>query len=109
MYQQSRNMLVFLIAVFLAITIACGAIHGMLECNHFSYGTLSLWMTNSSASQAYGIPEESVLAGTYQCVANNVGNDQLLLSTTWIMGSLWELFALYCNLDYRQALPQLFC
>jgi hypothetical protein len=75
MYQQSGNMLVFLTAVFLAITIACGAITGMLERNHFSY-------------------EESVLAGTYQCVANNVGNDQLLLSTTWIMGSIWELFAL---------------
>jgi hypothetical protein len=67
MYQQSRNMLVFLIVVFLAITITCGVINGMLECNHVSYGTLSLLMTNLSASQAYGIPEESVLASIYQC------------------------------------------
>ncbi|KAG2344934.1 hypothetical protein BDR05DRAFT_947244 [Suillus weaverae] len=38
MYQQSRKMLMFLVATFLAITIACGVITAMLERNHFSFG-----------------------------------------------------------------------
>jgi hypothetical protein len=49
MYQQSGNMLTFLIATFLAITIACGVITATLERNHLSYGTHSL-STDSNAS-----------------------------------------------------------
>ncbi|KAG2032379.1 hypothetical protein BDR03DRAFT_970189 [Suillus americanus] len=75
MYQQSGQMLVFLVAMFLAMTIACGVITAMLERNHFSY-------------------EEFVFSGTYQCVGNNVGNDQLLIATTWILGLVWEFLAL---------------
>lgn len=75
MYQQSGNMLTFLIATFLAITIACGVITATLERNHLSY-------------------EESVNDGTYQCVGINVGNDRLLFATTWILGCVFELLAL---------------
>jgi hypothetical protein len=93
MYQQSGKMLVFLIAIFLAITIACCAITAMLERNHLSYGTLSL-LTDSNASWAHVIPEESIISGTYQCVGVNVGNDWLLFAATWILGSVFELLAL---------------
>ncbi|KIK41462.1 hypothetical protein CY34DRAFT_204027 [Suillus luteus UH-Slu-Lm8-n1] len=76
MYQQSGRMLMFLIAIFLAITIACGAITATLERHHLSY-------------------EESVISGTYyQCVGINVGNDWLLFAATWILGSVFELLAL---------------
>lgn len=49
MYQQSGRMLMFLIAIFLAITIACGAITATLERHHLSYGTHSL-LPDSNAS-----------------------------------------------------------
>lgn len=75
MYQQSGKMLVFLVAIFLAITISCGVITAMVERNHFSY-------------------EEYILSGTYQCIGDGVGNDQLLLAATWILGSVWEVLAL---------------
>lgn len=75
MYQQSLKMLMFLVATFLAITIACGVITAMLERNHFSF-------------------VESILSGTYQCVGYNVGNDKLLIAATWILGSIWELLVL---------------
>ncbi|KAG2032384.1 hypothetical protein BDR03DRAFT_1015269 [Suillus americanus] len=75
MYQQSGKMLVFLVAIFLAITIACGVITVTLERNHFSY-------------------EEFILSGTHQCIGNNVGNDLPLITATWILGSVWEVLAL---------------
>ncbi|KAG2357249.1 hypothetical protein BDR07DRAFT_388864 [Suillus spraguei] len=76
MYQQSRKMLVFLTATFLAVTIPCGVITGMIQRYHSSY-------------------EESILSGTYQCVNDSIGDDLLLTATTWILGFAWELLALF--------------
>ncbi|KAG2353686.1 hypothetical protein BDR07DRAFT_1495803 [Suillus spraguei] len=76
MYQQSRKMLVFLTAIFLAVTISCGVITGVLERDHFSY-------------------EEYTLSGTYQCVGNSMVDYQFLIATTWILGFVWELLALF--------------
>ncbi|OAX32958.1 hypothetical protein K503DRAFT_860059, partial [Rhizopogon vinicolor AM-OR11-026] len=67
MYQRSRKMLIFLVVIFLAITIASGVIP---------------WIQSS-----YFSGEEGVFSGTYQCF--NMGeraDDQLLGALTWIFG-----------------------
>ncbi|KAG2036225.1 hypothetical protein BDR03DRAFT_960564 [Suillus americanus] len=73
MYQRSRNMLIFLVVFFLAVTITSGIIT-VIQSSHIT-------------------GEELVLSGTYQC--NYGGNSILLSATTWILGTVWEALALY--------------
>ncbi|OAX40212.1 hypothetical protein K503DRAFT_635846 [Rhizopogon vinicolor AM-OR11-026] len=72
MYQQSRQMFIFLVVVFLMLTIACGVIAAIKS--HLLHG------------------DEFILSGTYQCVDG--GNVQLLTAETWIFGTVWEVTAL---------------
>lgn len=72
MYQRSRKMLIFLVALFLALTIAGGVMSGITS-RHTS-------------------GEELVLSGTYQCI--QIGVDHLLLDEIWILGTVWEILAL---------------
>ncbi|KIK39112.1 hypothetical protein CY34DRAFT_808645, partial [Suillus luteus UH-Slu-Lm8-n1] len=65
-------MLVFLVALFLALTIAGGVLSGI------------------TSRRTSG--EELVLSGTYQCV--QIGVDHLLLDEIWILSTVWEILAL---------------
>jgi len=40
------------------------------------------------------IPEEFVLSGTYQCIFDFGGDSLFLDSTTWILGTVWEVLTL---------------
>jgi len=74
MYQQSRKMLILLVAVFLSITIACVGI--------------------TATGTSHTIGEEFILSGNYQCHYNYEGDARLLNSMTWILCTLWEVFTL---------------
>jgi len=72
MYQRSRKMLIFLIAIFLALTIASGVI-------------LVVMTSHASA-------EEFILSGIHLCLS--VGYSSPLSAETWILGTVWEILAL---------------
>lgn len=75
MYQQSRRMLIFLVVVFLVVTVCCGSLLG------------------KATSQVLG--EELVLSGTYECTYRDSGTGvQLLTSEIWILVTVWELLTL---------------
>ncbi|KAG1771959.1 hypothetical protein EV702DRAFT_1246800 [Suillus placidus] len=71
MYQLSRKILVFLVVIFLAVTIAFGVM-GAIGSSYTSMDTL-------------------VLSGTYYCVYE--GYNQTLIET-WILSTAWEVLAL---------------
>ncbi|OAX34302.1 hypothetical protein K503DRAFT_869010 [Rhizopogon vinicolor AM-OR11-026] len=73
MYQQSRRMLVFLVLIFSAVTIA----------------SVVIIIMQSSIST---VSEEIILSGYSQCI--DVGNDIFLATVTWIFGAVWEIVAL---------------
>jgi preprotein translocase subunit SecG len=90
MYQRSRRIGIFLVLIFLVLTIACGVIAAIKS--HGLYGG-KLQLLRTYMHQAYGqIPDELALSGTYQCV--DTGNVQLLTAETWILGTVWEVLAL---------------
>ncbi|KAG2035989.1 hypothetical protein BDR03DRAFT_960979, partial [Suillus americanus] len=75
MYQKSRNMLIFLIIFFTAVTIACGVMIGMIN--------------------KHTVGEELILSGTYVCSCNDPEADALiLLLMTWMLSTVWEVLAL---------------
>ncbi|KAG1832583.1 hypothetical protein DFJ58DRAFT_235025 [Suillus subalutaceus] len=74
MYQRSRMVLIFLVVIFLAITIA-NAVMTVITMIHIS-------------------GEEFVLSGTYQCIIDDAGYFIFLASITWILGTVWEVVAL---------------
>lgn len=76
MYQRSRKILVFLIAVFPTLTIVCGLLT-VLAIRNFSW-------------------DELVLSGTHQCVYEVQENNQLelLLAGVWILRIVWEVIVL---------------
>jgi hypothetical protein len=41
------------------------------------------------------VPEEVILSGTYQCTTNYKGDFLLLDLITWILGTTWEVIALF--------------
>ncbi|KAG2341260.1 hypothetical protein BDR05DRAFT_965703 [Suillus weaverae] len=73
MYQSSRNMLIFLVIIFLAVNIACGVITAIVLKDT--------------------VGEELILSGTYMC---NYGYEgfQLLTSMVWMLNTVWEVLAL---------------
>ncbi|KAG1796270.1 uncharacterized protein HD556DRAFT_1535438 [Suillus plorans] len=75
MYQRSGKVLIFLVVIFLAIRIANVVMVAMI-------------MTQVS------VPEEFILYGTYQCNIVYTGDSLFLTSTTWILGTIWEVLAL---------------
>ncbi|KAG2107573.1 hypothetical protein BD769DRAFT_130332 [Suillus cothurnatus] len=74
MYQRSRKVPIFLVVIFLAITIA------------------NVVLVALSTMQTSG--EEFVLSGTYQCAFNYAGDSIFLESATWVLGTVWEVIAL---------------
>ncbi|KAG1744148.1 uncharacterized protein EDB91DRAFT_212374 [Suillus paluster] len=73
MYQQSRKVLIFLVVIFLALTIAAIAL-----------GTIP--MTDGSG-------EELILSGTYWCNVQLVGNSNILECIGWMLVVVWEVLA----------------
>ncbi|KAG1839143.1 hypothetical protein DFJ58DRAFT_845824 [Suillus subalutaceus] len=88
MYQRSRKVLIFRVVIFLAIGIANAV-------------TLAIQMMQIS-----GVPEELILSGTYPCQDGYTGDILLLMSMTWILATVWEVFqvALCPGLDYFREL-----
>ncbi|KAG1905009.1 uncharacterized protein F5891DRAFT_1183673 [Suillus fuscotomentosus] len=74
MYQGSRNIQIFLIVTFLAVTIFDGVV-AIMTTMHIS-------------------GEELVLSGTYQCQMHSSKDIPLLDSITWILSTVWEVLAL---------------
>jgi preprotein translocase subunit SecG len=74
MYQQSRKVLAFLLVIFLPIRIA--------------NAVMTAIMTTQVAA------EEFILSSTYQCVFDYSGEFLFLDFMTWILGTVWEVFAL---------------
>lgn len=73
MYQRSRVLLIFLIAIFVAITIAAIVITA-IQNRYYS------WV-------------EFTLSGTYQCIETQ-SEPSKLVAVTWILGGVWEVIAL---------------
>ncbi|KAG1804717.1 uncharacterized protein HD556DRAFT_1325726 [Suillus plorans] len=90
MYRRSRNMLIFLVATFLGITIPCVGI--------------------TAAGMRHTIGEEFILSGAYQCNYNYEGDARLLNSMTWILCTLWEVLllclAIWIAVKYFRELPR---
>ncbi|KAG1779129.1 hypothetical protein EV702DRAFT_1195643 [Suillus placidus] len=74
MYQRSRKMLIFLIAIFLPVTITCAVLTAIV--NNLVSG------------------EELVLSGSYLCHYDYEGVVKLLISMTWILCTIWEVLVL---------------
>ncbi|KAG1726692.1 uncharacterized protein EDB91DRAFT_56268 [Suillus paluster] len=75
MYQRSRNVLIVLVSVFLAVNI--------------TNAVLTTIVTVHTSG------EELILSGTYQCTFQNSEENALLLGTmTWILITVWEVLAL---------------
>ncbi|KIK45746.1 hypothetical protein CY34DRAFT_494226 [Suillus luteus UH-Slu-Lm8-n1] len=74
MYQRSRILLILLIVIFVAFTIACIVITA-IQTSHFP------WV-------------ESVLSGTYWCIGISESETVRLVAVTWILGTVWEVIAL---------------
>lgn len=68
---QSRKMFIFLIVIFVAITIAF-AVMGAIENSHIS-------------------GEESILSGTHQCIKKGKTS---LIPDSWILGTIWQILIL---------------
>ncbi|KAG2107087.1 hypothetical protein BD769DRAFT_135930 [Suillus cothurnatus] len=74
MYQRSRKVLIFLVVIFLAITITNAV------------------MTAILTTEITG--EEFVLSGTYQCIIDFMGDSLFLDSMPWILSTVWEVLTL---------------
>ncbi|KAG2364206.1 hypothetical protein BDR07DRAFT_1608350 [Suillus spraguei] len=74
MYQRSRNMLIVLVIIFLAINIACGALT-----------VIGLKPT---------VGEELVLSGRHMCNYSYGRSTLLLASMVWMLNTIWEALAL---------------
>ncbi|KAG2120518.1 uncharacterized protein F5147DRAFT_2363 [Suillus discolor] len=75
MYQRSRRMLIFLVIIFLAVNIACGAIAITELKYHF-------------------VSEEFILSGIHTCSVVFEGDSKLLVSMVWMLNTVWEVLAL---------------
>ncbi|KAG1743953.1 uncharacterized protein EDB91DRAFT_1346052 [Suillus paluster] len=74
MYHRSRQVLILLVVVCLAVNIADVVV-------------VALSMRHSSG-------DELILSGTYQCTVDFSGEDALLVTMTWIFTTVWEVLAL---------------
>ncbi|KAG1725170.1 uncharacterized protein EDB91DRAFT_1350852, partial [Suillus paluster] len=74
MYHRSRQVLILLVVVCLAVNIADVVV-------------VALSMRHSSG-------DELILSGTYQCTVDFSGEDGLLVAMTWIFTAVWEVLAL---------------
>jgi len=76
---HSRKMLIFLVIVFMVVTIACGLVIGIIGMN-FPYG-------------------EAVLSGTYQCIGEGSQySARLLVALPWVFYATWGILGLSLTL-----------
>ncbi|KAG2109677.1 uncharacterized protein F5147DRAFT_836617 [Suillus discolor] len=75
MYQRSRQMLIFLVIIFLAANIT----YGVIAIIGLKYDVVS---------------EEVILSGIHTCSDGSEGDTQLLLSMIWMLNTVWEVLAL---------------
>ncbi|KAG1733642.1 uncharacterized protein EDB91DRAFT_1084367 [Suillus paluster] len=75
MYQRSRGMLIFLVAIFFTVTITCGVITAMGDANTSG--------------------EEFIILGIHQCIYGEEERDTTLAdSVAWALYLAWEVLAL---------------
>lgn len=74
MYRRSRKMLVFLIAIFLPVTITCVVL--------------------AAIGSSYISGEEFILSGTYLCQYDSNGVVEILMYMTWILCTVWGVLVL---------------
>ncbi|OAX32960.1 hypothetical protein K503DRAFT_565980 [Rhizopogon vinicolor AM-OR11-026] len=74
MYQRSRRMLIFLVIIFLATTVA--------------------WGVDIAIATRNMIMEDFVLSGTYMCTYVPEENFQTVMKQTWMFGISWGVLAL---------------
>ncbi|KAG2337764.1 hypothetical protein BDR05DRAFT_743588 [Suillus weaverae] len=74
MYQRSRNVLIFLVIIFLVVNIS-GAVITPMFLRHISL-------------------EEVILSGTYQCTVELEGDDVLLAAMYLMLLTIWEILVL---------------
>ena len=91
MYQQSRKILILLVSIYSAVTISCVVIMSIWSRTYQLPGELELQVKGTLLIQQ--ISEASVLSGQYICVTVALV-DTLLLATTWILGTVWEVLTL---------------
>ncbi|KAG1779069.1 hypothetical protein EV702DRAFT_119104 [Suillus placidus] len=77
LYQGSRKMLIFLIVIFLAVNIAC--------------------IVLTTIGIKFIVGEEVILSNTYACGYNYEGDVELLITMVWILGTAWEVLALFLS------------
>ncbi|KAG2055197.1 hypothetical protein BDR06DRAFT_1007105 [Suillus hirtellus] len=75
MYQRSRKVLIPLVVIFVTAIIFVGV-------------ASAVTMRDISV-------EEAILFGNYRCTADYNGDYLLLTSITWILGTVWEVLALF--------------
>ncbi|OAX32961.1 hypothetical protein K503DRAFT_869856 [Rhizopogon vinicolor AM-OR11-026] len=73
-YQRSRRMLIFLVIMLMANTVA---------------GVVDIAVATRNMSM-----KEFVLAGTYMCIYTPEGNPQPAMDEAWVFGIAWEAFVL---------------
>jgi preprotein translocase subunit SecG len=94
MYQRSRKVLIPLIIIFLAATIFVGVTVPMTIWDT-SGGMFNCGLKTSVHQAHEHVLEEVILSGTYQCTTNYKGDFLLLDLITWILGTTWEVIALF--------------
>jgi len=90
MYQKSRKILILLVSIYSAVTISCVVIISIWS-RTYQLGELDLQVKDTLLIQQ--ISEASVLSGQYICLTVALV-DTLLLATTWILGTVWEVLTL---------------
>jgi uncharacterized membrane protein (DUF485 family) len=73
MYQQSRKMLIFLIAIAASLTVSSGVVGEMVDIHIMG--------------------EELILSSTHTCTYNT-GTTELPITMIWIINTIWEVLAL---------------
>lgn len=91
MYQQSRKILIFLVAIFLVITGTCGVI-AAIGSKYTMGRKFESWL--ECARLIRWIPEELILSGSHQCSYNYEGVSGLLDALAWVCYTLWEVLTL---------------
>ncbi|KAG2113866.1 uncharacterized protein F5147DRAFT_759085 [Suillus discolor] len=91
MYQGSRNMLIFLIAVFLTANITSAVVAGVILRNTSGGKVLVNIYERFRLTQR--ILEELILSGTYQCSFSTTYDPNLIL-VIQILNTVWEVLAL---------------
>jgi hypothetical protein len=93
MYQQSRKMLIFLIAIAASLTVSSGVVGEMVDI-HIMGGELYFQTEDPKRIRLIEwILEELILSSTYTCTYDT-GTTELPITMIWIINTIWEVLAL---------------